>query len=238
MATPATPWRSAFRFARAALVVGASAAAGMGLAACGSADTATTQASAVVGGPGMLTTSPPWPAQYDGIKRRAARLKLPSTGSEKFHIHQLLHIYDDGILVPVAANIGVDERHHVELALHTHDSTGVIHMEAGRPFSATLGDLFTVWGVSFGPDRIGGLRAADGRPLRVFVNGRPVADPAAHRLRRNDNIVIAYGSTGGVPRVADTTPLRAVNGKGGAAVACSVAKGGQKPKSCFVRRKR
>lgn len=220
------------------LLCGALVLAGAVLASCGGSGTATTQTGAVVDGPGMLTTSPPWPAQYRNIKRRLAPLALPSAGDESFHTHQLLHIYNDGILVPVATNIGVDERQDVEAALHTHDSTGVIHMEAGRPFRATLGDLFTVWGVGFGPDHLGGLKASSDKPLRVFVNGRPVADPAAHVLAKNDNIVIAYGAMSGVPRVAGTTPLRAANGKGGTPVACSVGKAGKKPKSCFVRRKR
>lgn len=205
----------------------------LGASACGDQPQTPAPEGTSVGGPGMLTSDPPWRAQYAGIKRRLAKLALPATGNEQFHTHQLLHIYNDGLLVPVAANIGVDERQGVESALHTHDSSGVVHMEASRPFRATLGDLFTLWGVSFGPDRIGSLKASADKPLRVFVNGRQVADPAAHVLAKNDNVVIAYGSMDGVPRVADTTPLRAANGKGGAPVACSVAKPGKKATSCF-----
>lgn len=221
---------------RSSLCAGAVMATGLLLTACGGEKTAK-PTGAVVAGPGMLTTGPPWPAQYRGIRRRIEPLSLPSPGNEKFHRHQLLHIYNEGILVPVAANIGVDARQDVETALHTHDQSGVVHMEASKPFAATLGDLFTVWGVALGPDRIGGLKASDERPLRVYVNGRPVADPAAHALRKNDNIVIAYGTMDGVPRVPDTTALRAANGKGGTPVPCSVGKGGKKPKACFARGK-
>lgn len=207
------------------------------LAGCGDRATVPLKG-AVVRGPGMLTTSPPWPAQYRGIKHRVAPLGLPAPGNEKFHIHQVLHIYNDGILVPVAANIGVDPRQDVEIALHTHDGTGVIHMEAGKRFRATLGDLFTVWGVSFGPDHLGALKASDERPFTVLVNGRTVADPAAHVLRKDDNIVIAYGSMAGVPRIGGTTALRAANGKGRAPAACSVGKNGKKPTSCFADKQR
>ncbi len=223
---------------RAVLAVATLMVAAVSLAACGGGSTPPTPAGAVVAGPGILATSPPWPAQYRGIKRRIAPLALPSPGTEKFHVHQLLHIYNDGILVPVAANIGVDERQHVETALHTHDQSGVIHMEASRPFTATLGDLFTVWGLGFGPDHIGGLKASGSRHLSVFVNGKRVNDPAAHMLAKNDNIVIAYGTLSGVPLVPDATALRASNGKGGSPVACSVAKSGSTPKSCFVNGKR
>lgn len=217
---------------RAALLV-TPAILAAALAGCGGSGDPPAPAGAVVGGPGMLTTPPPWPAQYRGIKARIAPLRLPSPGKETFHVHQLLHIYDDGVLVPVAKDIGIDERQGVETALHTHDQTGVIHMEADKPFRATLGDLFTVWGVGLGPDHVGGLKAADGRPFVVWVNGKPVADPAAHVLRRNDNIVIAYGSTAGVPRLPDTTALKAANGKGGSPVPCSTTKSGRTKTRCF-----
>lgn len=214
------------------LVAGAGALGG--LSACGGSGGTTTPAGAVAQGPGMLTTNPPWPAQYANIKQRLAPLHLPRPGSEKFHVHQLLHIYDDGLLVAVAKDIGIDPAQHVETALHTHDETGVIHMEADKPFRATLGDLFTVWGVALGPDRVGGLKAGDGKDLHVYVNGRPVSDPAAHVLRKNDNIVIAYGSMDGISRIPDTTALKAANGSGGTPVACTVGKNGKTQKKCFV----
>lgn len=217
------------------LLVVALLAGGVGLGACGGAPDATPPGASIAG-PGLSTGDPPWPAQYRDIKRRLAGLDLPSVGNEKFHQHQLLHIYQDGILVPVAANVGVDESQHVETALHTHDASGVIHMEARKPFTATLGDFFRVWGVSFGPDNIGGLKADRDRPLKVFVDGKQVEDPAAHVLAKNDNIVIAYGATEGVPLVPDRTALKAANGKGGTPVACSVGTGTKKPKSCFAKK--
>jgi len=221
------------RHVQKALVVIGLLAAGTGLVACGSTTTPTSPGTTVAG-PGLSTGNPPWPAQYGDIKRRLASLDLPSIGNEKFHRHQLLHIYRDGILIPVAANIGVDESQHIETALHTHDGSGVIHMEAGKPFTATLGDLFRVWGVSFGPDHLGGLKADADKPLKVLVNGKQIEDPAAHVLAKNDNIVIAYGATDGVPLIPDPSALNAANGKRGAPAACSVGTDGKKPKSCFA----
>jgi hypothetical protein len=67
--------------------------------------------------------------------RAAAAPDGPSAGGgEKFHIHALLHIYINGLLVPLAANIGLDPAKHLESSLDTHDHTGVIHMEAAHPF--------------------------------------------------------------------------------------------------------
>lgn len=225
------------RLWRYGMLVVAGALAAVGLTACGGSGSTRTVTGTVVDGPGTLMTAPPWPAQYAGIKRRVAPLHLPTTGKETFHVHELLHIYNDGLLVPVAQDIGVDESQHVELALHTHDASGVIHMEADKPFRATLGDLFTVWGLGFGPDHIGGLDATDDKPLTVYVNGRAVTDPAAHSLAKNDNIVIIYGATDGLPRVPDTTALKAANGKGGTPVACSTDESGTTRTKCFPTKK-
>jgi len=143
-----------------------------------------------------------------------------------------------GLLVEVPGNIGIDGSQHVESALHTHvDSPGVIHMEADKPFSATLGEFFDVWGLALGPDRIGGLKATKDRPLHVFVNGKPVSDPAAHVLKKNDNIVIAYGTLDGVPRIPDTTALDNANGTGRTPGPCSIGKGAKKRTKCFVDQK-
>ncbi len=212
-------------------------ACGLLLAGCGTADDTPTVTGVSVAGPGAQTGPPPWKPEYAHLKARIAPLKLPSPGTEKFHVHELLHIYADGLLVPLAKNIGVDESRRIETALHTHDSTGVIHMEADKPFKATLGDLFQVWGISFGPDHIGGLKATKDNPLRVYVDGKLITDPAAHVLRKDDNIVVAYGSTQGIPLVPGDGALKAANGKGGNPVACSTDKHGKTRTKCFITRK-
>jgi hypothetical protein len=40
-----------------------------------------------------------------------------------------LSVYDQGLLVTVSANLGIDERHHVETTIHPHDATGIIHID-------------------------------------------------------------------------------------------------------------
>jgi hypothetical protein len=213
----------------------------LALASCGSSNATgvtTGVSGTTVTGPGVQTTQPPWKPEYAHIQQRMRTLGLPRPGSEKFHIHELLHIYNDGLLVDVPGNIGIDESQHVESALHTHvDSPGVIHMEADKPFSATLGEFFAVWGLALGPDHIGGLTATKDKPLHVFVNGKPITDPAAHVLKKNDNIVIAYGSMAGVPLIPDTTPLDNANGTGKTPGPCSIGTGAKKRTKCFVNQK-
>jgi hypothetical protein len=79
--------------------------------------------------------------------------------------------------------------------VHTHDSTGVIHVESPVKRTFTLGEFFTEWGVSSSADSIGGLRAGDGKTLRAFVNGNPVTgNPAALPLNAHDEIILIYGT--------------------------------------------
>ena len=211
------------------------AATSLTLAACGGGTTDPHKGEQVITGPQISSALPPWKPNYVQLARRARLLGIPDSGSEKFHIHEQLRIYREGILEPIAELIGVDVKHKVLVGLHTHvaegqyGAPGVIHMEADRPFTAALGDFFAIWGVKFGGGWLGGLHASGDTKLRTFVNGREIKDPAAHVLKKDDNIVIAYGKTNDFDRLPDTTPLKNANsGKGG----CSIGTSKHPAKSC------
>jgi hypothetical protein len=115
--------------------------------------------------------------------------------------------------------------------MHTHDSTGVIHMEAPHPFEYTLGDFFSVWGVKLGPDQVGGLKGLGGDHLHFLLNGRTLRNPAAYVLRKGDSVVIGYGPLNSFPHTPSTFPLYEVeHGLGG--LGCS-SKKGKKAHSCL-----
>ena len=78
------------------------------LVAAGCGSSAVVPAGLTISYPGLQTGQPPWPAEYKHLAQRLRKLGLPPGGSEKFHHHALLHIYVDGLLVPLAANIGLD----------------------------------------------------------------------------------------------------------------------------------
>lgn len=82
----------------------------------------------------------------------------------QLHHHQHLDIYVNGKTVPIPPNIGLS--YEAEVPTHTHDATGVIHIEASDAnFKPTLGVFFDVWGVSFTDKNIGGyVTAADDPP--------------------------------------------------------------------------
>ena len=185
-----------------------------------------------ISGPGLQGGTPPWRPEYAHLRQRIKQLGLPPAGTERFHIHALLRIYVDGILVPIPRNIGIDESQGIYPSLHTHDRTGVVHMESTHPHRFTLGDFFGVWGVRLGPDRVGGLRGED---VHFFLNGRPLRDPAAYQMRDGDNIVIGSGRLDSFPHKPSTELLRAVRA---GTLGCSARRGGRRATSCFAPRRR
>jgi hypothetical protein len=201
---------------------------------CGSSSTGPVPTGLVISGPGLQTTQPPWPADYTHLAERLKQLGLPPGGKETFHHHALLHIYVHGLLTPLAANIGLDPARGVESSLHTHDHTGIIHMEAPAPYNYTLGDFFAVWGVKLGPAQVGGLTGLGADKLHFYLNGRPLSNPAAHVMQNNDSIVIGYGADNSFPHAPSTILLKAVEGKSGAALACTSSPNGGTAKSCLT----
>jgi hypothetical protein len=219
-----------------ALAAALAASCAVVLAACGTSDptTAATPKGTVVTGPGVRAAAPPFAPDYTKLPQRIRLLGLPPTGKEKYHVHALMRIYQDGILVPVPANVGVDEKRKVIAPIHTHDATGVLHFESDKPFSHTLGDVFEVWGLTLGPGQVGALKDGDGQALRVYVNGRRIDDPASYAIRKNDVIVMRFDDgSQNVPLNPDTTALKDANaGKG----LCGSAKG-KKTTSCTLMKK-
>ena len=87
------------------------------------------------------------------------------------HIHAQLSITNRGQTVPVPANIGLVTAGPAVICLywlHTHDDSGLIHVEAPRG-SYTLADFFAVWGQPLSRIQVG---AAHGH-VRAYVDGAP-----------------------------------------------------------------
>jgi hypothetical protein len=189
-----------------------------------------------ISGPGLQAGQPPWRPEYAHLAQRIRALGLPPAGTERFHIHAMLHVYVDGLLSPIPSNIGIDESRDIETSLHTHDRSGIVHMEASHPHRFTLGDFFGVWGVQLGPDRVGGLTGLGGDKLHFYLNGRPLKDPAAHRLHDDDSIVIGYGAADSFPHAPSTELLRALKSRDGTALSCSAVRNGRRARSCFAPR--
>jgi len=154
-------------------------------------------------GPAAADGGVRWPAPSDpSAGARRAGLPMLSTEGTVLHHHAHLDVRVHGRAVTVPAGIGIDEARHRVSPLHTHDASGVIHLESPVRRTFTLGQFFTEWGVPLSRTRLGGLRADARHTLGVYVNGRRVTgDPAAVPLRQHDEVAVTYGRAGRTPHV-------------------------------------
>jgi len=151
--------------------------------------------------PGIQTHKAPWPPEYGSLPDRLAPLKLSSLGVQgtTLHIHQHLDIFVNGKQVTVPALVGIYANGDANqggffVELHTHDTSGIIHLEAPKNGAFTLGQFFGVWGVRLSSRCIGGYCAAPGKPLKFYVNGkRFTGDPNNIVLRPHEEFAIVYG---------------------------------------------
>ncbi len=148
---------------------------------------------------GLQATPAPWAPEYSALATRLAALKLPIQNDGAYHVHAVLRVYVDGGQVPVPANIGIEPEVSAMASTHTHDTSGIIHIESSERYPFTLGQFFTIWGVKFTSTQLGGYLAGNGNVLSVYVNGKPVANPVGYVMAPHDAIVVGYGKPGSFP---------------------------------------
>jgi len=125
-----------------------------------------------------------------------------------FHIHPRLEIFIDGQQATIPANVGIDpklwkdrtlERYGMPMPemkempymspIHTHDTSGTLHLESTANRIYTLGDFFDIWGVRFNAtcvlDRCGGTAT-------MLVNGVKNSDFRSHVLKDGELIRIEF----------------------------------------------
>jgi hypothetical protein len=172
---------------------------GLAVSVAGRSGPAATGAGALAG----LQTGPaPWGPDTADLAERLRAIGLPPLSPAEgtaVHIHQHLDLYVDGGKVAVPAGIGIDPA--VGFApLHTHDASGVIHVESPTVRTYTLGQFFAVWGVRFTPSCLGGYCAGGERRLRVYVNGAAYrGDPTTLPLAPHEELVVAFGTAAQLP---------------------------------------
>jgi hypothetical protein len=92
----------------------------------------------------------------------------------------------------VPALIGIDLQHQCLYWLHTHDATGVMHIESPDTRTYTLGEFFDVWGRPLSPTRAASLHGK----LKVFVGKQRVnVNPRNIVLKPHELITIEQGRT-------------------------------------------
>ena len=152
--------------------------------------------------PGIMTGSPPWPANNESdLAPRLNQLGFPARSMESldFHIHSHLDIFVHGKSVPVPGNIGIDSGGKFLTVLHTHSPDGIIHIESPIQTDYGLGQFLDVWGLKLTKTCIGGLCSDGQNSLTAYANGKKVADPRYIQLKSHEEIVLAYGTKDEIP---------------------------------------
>ena len=149
--------------------------------------------------PGMMTGKASTWGPNDGptLKARLKAIGLNALPHEalKFHIHQRMAILVNGKFVYIPAGIGIDKNLKFITELHTHDTSGIIHVESPVNRRFTLGEFFDVWGLRFSSRCLGGYCAGGKKHVMVWTNGKRVkTDPRKIVLTEHLSIVVAYGT--------------------------------------------
>lgn len=150
--------------------------------------------------PGLQTGPPPWNNSSAVLTDRLQLLGLTALGQEGavLHIHAHLDAYVNGKKAQVPSLIGVDTAGQFLTELHTHDTSGVVHVESPSKRNFTLGQLFGAWGVKLTKNC---LSSYCGK-LHWWVNGQKMTgNPAQLVLKSHQEIVVGAGKPAfAVPR--------------------------------------
>jgi len=189
-------------------------------------------------------TRAPWRLPAFALSQIAYAGLIPLTGKLIRHDHVHVDVIVNGRRVTIPAGVGMAEPvdrgpgpcppppesrsigdcapgHYFsgEVAtspLHTHTSSGIVHIESDRAGTFTLGQLFDEWGVRFDSSCVGGYCTGGGRELRVFVDGKRVSgDPRGVVLTDRQEIAVVFGGLGDVRSVPSTYAKRWPVGCGG-----------------------
>ena len=97
----------------------------------------------------------------------------------KVHVHAHLSLFYKGQQIAIPYGIGIVRPFQVDNGfvgggagiywLHTHDATGIIHVESPDSRTYTLGQFFDIWGQPLDAQDVAGLKGA----VRAFVDGKP-----------------------------------------------------------------
>jgi len=160
-------------------------------------------------GVGRAVPAPGWTRPADQAAQ-VHRAGLDLLAAKNLTLHYHAHL--DSVLdraVPVPAGLGIsitDAAGNIPgshppgrpgiAALHTHDTSGVLHVESPTTPQFTLGQLFTEWDVRLGPGQIGSYRDQPGTRVQVYVNGRPfTANPTRLVLQPHQEIAVVLSTT-------------------------------------------
>ena len=127
---------------------------------------------------------------YETKTSREVALICTLDMATKFHIHPTLKILINGTNQVIPANIGINAL--CMNSIHTHDATGLFHVESPVKKDFTLGDFFAVWDKQFSPNQILDYKTDSSHVITLSVNGKIVNSYENTVMNDKDDIIIEY----------------------------------------------
>jgi hypothetical protein len=125
-------------------------------------------------------------------------LECLATMPETYHVHTHVSIILNGEALAVPSEVGIvrPTTGSCFYSIHTHDTSGKIHIESSGPGTFTLGQLFAIWGQPLTSTNVAALT---GMPVTVYVTDNGVVTEAASgwdsiELLNHREITIAVGT--------------------------------------------
>lgn len=119
----------------------------------------------------------------------------------KVHVHAHLALFNKGQQIAIPYGIGIVRPFQATNGfvgmgrgiywLHTHDATGIIHVESPDERTYTLGQFFDIWGQPLTATDVAGLKGA----VHAFVDGKPYSgNPRGIVLGAHTQITLEVGA--------------------------------------------
>lgn len=117
----------------------------------------------------------------------------------KFHVHAHLDIIVDGKPFIVPSQIGIDPDGRCLYWLHTHDDSGIIHIESPVEREFTIGNFIDIWGQTFNTIHLFDTNVFNdiNGVLSIHVNGVKVptgSDIRSIEINAHDEIALIFGT--------------------------------------------
>ncbi|GEM_PF-5245172 len=111
----------------------------------------------------------------------------------KGHYHAKISITQDNEPITIPARIGIVKQ--CIHPIHTHDTSGIIHIDYPTYKEFNLGDFFDMMGYVFDDQQIGSIKKSDRYSFKILVNGREArANYRNVTIHKDDSIQLLISS--------------------------------------------
>jgi hypothetical protein len=140
---------------------------------------------AAAGAAGAVLYKPQQAAAISGVECNRGEF-------DNYHVHSHIDVFIDSQKQQVPASIGILSSPSCFYWLHTHDSDGVIHVEAPQTKTFTLGQFLDIWKQT--KDTNGMFDSVSSKSVIAYVNGTQFQGNYRDiQLESRKQIVLAYG---------------------------------------------